>query len=58
MELADFFLKSNSTNITFSGLEGITTQQSDTKRLEDSIANKLGRIIDEGLINIGCYLNA
>ena len=59
MEIGTLFLKSNSTGIiTFSELDWITTQQSNFTRLEESIAIKLGRMIDEGSINIGCRLNS
>ena len=53
------FLKSNSTGIiTFSELDWITTHQSNFNRLEESIAIKLGRMLDAGSINIGCRLNS
>ena len=53
------FLKSNSTGIiTFSELDWITTHQSNFTRLEESIAIKLGRMLDTGSINLGCRLNS
>ena len=56
MEIGTLFLKSNSTGIiTFSELEWITTNQSNFTRLEESIAIKLGRMLDAGSINI-CLL--
>ena len=59
MEIGTLFLKSNSSGIiTFSELDWITTHQSNFTRLEESIAIKLGRLIDAGSINIGCHLNA
>ena len=58
MEIGTLFLKSNSTGIiTFSELDGITTYQSNFTRLGESIAIKLGRMVDAGSINIGCHLN-
>ena len=58
MEIGILFLKSNSTGIiTFSELHWITTNQSNFTRLEESIAIKIGRMLDEGSINIGCHLN-
>ena len=58
MEIGTLFLKSNSTGIiTFSELDWITTHQSNFTRLEESIAIKIGRMLDEGSINVGCYLN-
>ena len=57
MEIGTLFLKSNSTGIiTFSELDWITTHQSNFSRLEESIAIKLGRMLDAGSINIGCLL--
>ena len=53
------FLKSNTTGIiTFSELDWITNHQSNFTRLEESIAIKLGRMLDSGFINIGCRLNS
>ena len=58
MEIGTLFLKSNSTGIiTFSELNWITSNQSNFTRLEESIAIKLGRMIDAGFINMGCRLN-
>ena len=59
MEIGTLFLKSNSTGIiTFSELDWITTHQSNFTRLEESIAIKLGRMLDSGSINIGSSLNS
>ena len=59
MNIGILFLKSNLTGIiTFSELDWITTHQSNFTRLEESIAIKLGRMIDAGYINIGCRLNS
>jgi len=59
MEIGRLFLKSNSTGIiTFSELDWITTHQTNLKRLEESTAIKLGRMIDSGSINIGCRLKS
>ena len=59
MSLGILFLKSNLTGIiTFSELDWITTHQSNFTRLEESIAIKLGRMLDAGSINIGCRLNS
>ena len=57
MNIGILFLKSNSTGIiTFSELDWITNNQSKFTRLEESIAIKLGRMLDSGSINIGCRL--
>ena len=59
MEIGTLFLKSNLTGIlTFSELDWITTHQFSFTRLEQSLAIKLGRMIDAGYINIGCRLNS
>ena len=59
MEIGTLFLKSNSTGIiTFSELDWITTHQSNFTRLEESIAIKLGRMLDAGPINIRCRLKS
>ena len=59
MEIGTLFLKSNFTGIiTFSELDWITNHQSNFTRLEESIAIKLGRMLDSGSINIGCRLNS
>ncbi len=59
MEIGIIFLKSNSTGIiTFSELDWITNHQSNFTRLEETIAIKLGRMLDAGFINIGCRLNS
>ena len=59
MNIGNLFLKVNLTGIiTFSELDWITNQQLNFNRLEESIALKLGRMIDLGIINIGCRLSA
>ena len=59
MDIGTLFLKSNISGIiTFSELDWITTHQSNFTRLEESIALKLGRLVDAGSINIGCRLNS
>ena len=59
MNIGILFLKTNLTGIiTFSELDWITTHQSNFTRLEESIAIKLGRMLDAGSINIGCRLNS
>ena len=59
MNICNLFLKINHTNIiTFSELDWIANQQLKFNILEESIALKLGRIIDSGIINIGCRLTS
>ena len=58
MNIGDLFLNTTLTGIiTFSELDWITNQQLKFNRLEESIALKLGRMIDSGTINIGCRLS-
>ena len=57
MNIGNLFLKISLTGIiTFSELDWITNQQLKFNRLEESIALKLGRMIDAGIVNIGCRL--
>ena len=57
MNIGNLFLKISLTGIiTFNELDWITNQQLKFNRLEESIALKLGRMIDSGIINIGCRL--
>ena len=57
MNIGNLFLKVSSTGIiTLSEVDWITNQQLNFNRLEESIAIKLGRMIDFGTINIGCRL--
>ena len=59
MNIGKLFLKVSLTGIiTFSELDWITNQQLKFSRLEESIALKLGRMIDSGVINIGCRLSS
>ena len=59
MNIGNLFLKISHTGIiTFSELDWITNQQLKFNRLEESIALKLGRMIDSGIVNIGCRLNS
>ena len=57
MDIGILFLKTNLTGIiTFSELDWITPHQCNFTRLEESLAIKLGRMLDAGSINIGCRL--
>ena len=59
MNIGNLFLKISLTGIiTFPELDWITNQQLKFTRLEESIALKLGRMIDSGVINIGCRLSS
>tara|TARA_B100001996_G_scaffold115755_1_gene87610 strand:+ start:528 stop:707 length:180 start_codon:yes stop_codon:yes gene_type:complete len=59
MNIGALFLKINLTGIiTFYELDWVTKNQSDFTRLEESIAIKLGRMLDSGSISIGYHLKA
>ena len=59
MNIGIIFLRSISTGIiTFYELDWITTHQFNFTRLEESIAIKIGRMLDAGSINIGCRLDS
>ena len=59
MNIGTLFLKTSVSGIiTLSELDWITNQQINFTRLEESIALKIGRMIDSGSINIGCHINA
>jgi len=59
MNIGILFLKINLTGIiTLNELDWVTKHQSDFTRLEESIVLRLGRMIDEGSINLGCRLKA
>ena len=57
MNIGILFLRTNLSGIiTLDELDWITNQQADFTRLEESVALRLGRMIDCGFINIGCRL--
>ena len=59
MNIGSLFLKISLTGvITPLELDWITNQQLNFNRIEESVALKLGRMIDSGVINIGCRLNS
>ena len=58
MQIGILFLQANLTGIiTLSELNWITNKQLNFNRLEESIAIKLGRMLDSGIINIGCHIS-
>ena len=58
MNLGILFLKLNTTGvITLTELDWIANHQSDS-RLEMALVLKIGRLIDEGIIEIDCRLQA
>ena len=57
MDIGLLFLKVNVLGvITLPELDWVTNNQSNFSRLEESIAIKLGRLVDSGLIEIDCRL--
>ena len=59
MNLGSLFLKVNTSGvITLSELDWITNHQSDFSRLEMTLVVKIGRLMDEGIIEVDCRLPA
>ena len=59
MNLGILFLKVNTTGvITLSELDWITNNQSQFSRLDMAIVLKIGRLMDEGIIELDCRLPA
>ena len=59
MNLGLLFLKVNTTGvITLSELDWITYHQSEFSRLDMALVLKIGRLMDEGIIEIDCRLQA
>ena len=57
MNLGFLFLKSISTGvITTDEMNWVTSNQPHFSRVEEATALKLGRLLDRGLIHIGCRL--
>ena len=59
MNLGILFLKVNTTGvITLSELDWVANHQSQFSRLDMSIVLKIGRLMDEGIIELDCRLPA
>ena len=59
MNLGLLFLKVNTSGvITLSELDWITNNQSDFSRLDMALVLKIGRLMDEGIIELDCSLPA
>ncbi len=55
MNLGLLFLKVNTTGeITLSELDWITNHQSELSRLDMALVIKIGRLMDEGIVEIDC----
>jgi len=59
MNLGLLFLKVNTVGvITLTELDWITNNQSDFSRLDMSLVLRIGRLMDEGIIELDCRLPA
>ena len=59
MNLGILFLKVNITGvITLSELDWITNHQSEFSRLDMAVVLKIGRLMDDGIIELDCRLRA
>ena len=59
MNLGILFLLVNATgSITLSELDWIANHQSEFSRLDMAVVLKIGRLIDEGIIEVDCRLPA
>ena len=59
MNLGLLFLKVNTSGvITLAELDWITNHQSEFSRLDMALVLKIGRLMDEGLIELDCRLPA
>ena len=59
MKLGLLFLKVNTSQvITLAELDWITNHQSDFSRLDMALVLKIGRLMDEGMIEVDCRLPA
>ena len=59
MNLGILFLKLNKTGvITLSELDWIANHQSEFSRLDMALVLKIGRLMDEGIIELDCRLQA
>ena len=59
MNLGILFLKFNTTGvISLSELDWITNHQSEFSRLDMALVLKIGRLMDEGIIELDCRLPA
>lgn len=57
MNLGSLFLESVSTGIiTSEELDWVTNNQRDFSRIEEATALRLGRLLDGGLIHLGCRI--
>ena len=57
MTLGELFLEAMSTGVITDGeMAWVTAQQDRFTRTEEAVAQRLGRLIDEGTIQLGCRM--
>ena len=57
MTLGELFLEAMSTGVITNGeMAWVTARQDQFTRTEEAVAQRLGRLIDEGTIQLGCRM--
>ena len=57
MTLGELFLEAMSTGVITNGeMAWVTAHQDQFTRTEEAVAQRLGRLIDEGTIQLGCRM--
>ena len=57
MTLGELFLEAMSTGVITNGeMAWVTARQNQFSRTEEAVAQRLGRMIDEGTIQLGCRM--
>ena len=57
MKLGELFLEAMSTGVITNGeMAWVTARQEQFTRTEEAVAQRLGRLIDEGTIQLGCRM--
>ncbi|WP_370631128.1 hypothetical protein [Synechococcus sp. MU1642] len=57
MKLGELFLEAMSTGVITNGeMAWVTGRQDQFTRTEEAVAQRLGRLIDEGTIQLGCRM--
>ena len=57
MKLGELFLEAMSTGVITNGeMAWVTARQDHFTRTEEAVAQRLGRLIDEGTIQLGCRM--
>ena len=57
MKLGELFLEAMSTGVITKGeMAWVTARQDQFTRTEEAVAQRLGRLIDEGTIQLGCRM--